>query len=442
MRTRIASAPALLVCAVVHAPLAAQQAPRVRLLNLPSAASKTVFGNVTTVRQLPNGGVLVNDVAKRQLVLLDPNFATATVVLDSSTAGNSYGPRGGALIPYGDSTLFVDAASLSMLVLSPTGTIARVMSVPRSQDASSLVNPAFGTPGFDARGRLVYRASVRPVMPPITMGTSNAQTFSMPDQPDSAAVVATDLVTRKPDTLGYFKIARTKMNITRTDAGATVMPEINPLPVVDEWAVLANGSIAIVRGRDYHVDWLAPDGKITSTPRIPYDWQRMADEDKIAVIDSAKTAYDRLRAAGPAAAARAAEMGSFVTGTRIAISGGGADGMRSALQSARGGVSNATVMLPQATFVTASDLPDYRPVFVGPMALRGDVDGNLWVRTTATRQGAVAGPIYDVINAKGELIDRVQVPAGRTIVGFGTGGAVYLMARDDGGVKVERAAIR
>ncbi|MDB4873922.1 MAG: hypothetical protein JWM41_368 [Gemmatimonadetes bacterium] len=441
MRTRIASASALLVCAAVHAPLGAQKAPRVRLLNLPSAASKTVFGSVTTVRQLLNGGVLVNDVGKRQLVLLDSSLATASVVLDSSTAGNSYGPRGGALIPYGDSTLFVDGASLSMLVLSPSGAIARVMSVPRSQDAPSLVNPAFGSPGFDGKGRLVYRTPVRSALPPITMGASNAQTFSMPEQPDSAAVVAIDLVTRKSDTLGYFKIARTKMNITRTDAGATLMPEINPLQAVDEWAVLPNGSIVIVRGRDYHVDRLAADGKITSNPKIPYEWQRLTDEDKVAVIDSAKTAYDRLRAAGPAAAARAAEMG-FATGTRIAVGGGGADGMRSALEGARAGAANATAVLPPATFVTASELPDYRPVFVGPMAVRGDADGNLWVRTTATRQGAIAGPIYDVINPKGELIDRVQVPAGRTIAGFGTGGAVYLTSRDDGGVKVERAAIR
>ena len=56
----------------------------------------------------------------------------------------------------------------------------------------------------------------------------------------------------------------------------------------------------------------------------------------------------------------------------------------------------------------------------------------------ATRAGSIAGPIYDVVNRKGELVDRVQVSSGRTIVGFGKGGVVYMMARDDKGAWLER----
>jgi hypothetical protein len=43
-----------------------------------------------------------------------------------------------------------------------------------------------------------------------------------------------------------------------------------------------------------------------------------------------------------------------------------------------------------------------------------------------------------VIGQKGELIDRVQIPSGRQIVGFGKGGVVYMMARDDSGAWLER----
>ena len=57
---------------------------------------------------------------------------------------------------------------------------------------------------------------------------------------------------------------------------------------------------------------------------------------------------------------------------------------------------------------------------------------------TVSSPGAIAGPIYDVINAKGEVIDRVQVPPGRQIIGFGKGGVVYLQARDDKGSWIER----
>jgi hypothetical protein len=41
--------------------------------------------------------------------------------------------------------------------------------------------------------------------------------------------------------------------------------------------------------------------------------------------------------------------------------------------------------------------------------------------------------IYDVINSQGALVDRVQIPAGRTIVGFGKGGVAYMVARDKTG---------
>src|SRR5215208_1353207 len=142
------------------------QAPAVHLINAPDASSKPIFGMVTNARQLPGGKVLANDILKRQLVLLDPTFAAAAVVADSASgSANSYGIRPGGMIAYlGDSTLFVDPAGLSMFVLDPEAKIARVASVPRSQDATLLAAPT-GAPGLDAKGRLVYRGSTARMMP-------------------------------------------------------------------------------------------------------------------------------------------------------------------------------------------------------------------------------------------------------------------------------------
>src|SRR3954471_15789329 len=102
-----------LAIAIAAAPLAAQ-APAVRLIAAPDAQSKPVFGLVPAVRQLPGGKVLVNDVAKRPLTLLDPSLASATIVADSmSGLPSSYGVRPGGIIAYtADSTLFVDPAGL------------------------------------------------------------------------------------------------------------------------------------------------------------------------------------------------------------------------------------------------------------------------------------------------------------------------------------------
>ena len=90
------------------------------------------------------------------------------------------------------------------------------------------------------------------------------------------------------------------------------------------------------------------------------------------------------------------------------------------------------------SFVTADELPDYKPPFFVGNA-KADMDGRLWIRTIPTK-GIAGGPVYDVINNKGALIERVQVPADRAIIGFGEGGVVYL--RVGATSKIERASFK
>jgi hypothetical protein len=84
------------------------------------------------------------------------------------------------------------------------------------------------------------------------------------------------------------------------------------------------------------------------------------------------------------------------------------------------------------------DLPDYWPAFVRG-ATRADADGNLWIRTTTTVKGQ---PVYDIVNRRGELVDRVQLPPFRTVAGFGAG-AIYMAVKDASGiVHLERARVK
>jgi hypothetical protein len=95
--------------------------------------------------------------------------------------------------------------------------------------------------------------------------------------------------------------------------------------------------------------------------------------------------------------------------------------------------------MPAPPLPAASDLPDYMPPFMNSSA-RPDADAHVWVRTTTP--GAVAGNVvYDVIDNKGQLIDRVDVPKGMSIVGFGKAGVVYLTQREAYSVRLVRATI-
>lgn len=396
-----------------------RQAPVTRLIAAPDAKSPAILASPVAVRQLPDGRVLVNDILRRQLLLFDHSLANVTVVADSAGGmKNSYGAGPGGIIPFvADSTLLVDPAGLSMFVIDPSGRIARVASVPRSQDAAALGTNTTTSPGLDAKGRLVYRGISR-VKQVVNGGLTIAEF------PDSIDIDRVDLATRRVDTAGFFKISKTNMVITQTEHGVTVGAELNPVQTIDDWAVLADGSIAIVRGLDYHVDIVKGDGALVNAPKIPFDWRPLTDDEKVAVLDSAKRAVDRMIANGNAAAIMSMHGGAAAA----AGHGGGAVGS---------GVGGGKPASPMVKMVSPDALPDYWPPF-GQGAARGDADGNLWVRTTAKRANAIAGAIYDVIDRDGTLIERVQVPPGRQIIGFGKGGVVYMSARDESGAWVER----
>ena len=148
--------------------LAQSSLPPVRQLGPVTAVARDSLGAVSGIRALPNGSLLVNDIISRRVLLFDSTLSLVTVVADTTSAtANAYGVRPGGLIAFhGDSTLFVDPASLSMLLIDANGKIARVMSAPRAQDIAFLIGGPFGSPGFDPSGKLVYRA------PPIAFTSS------------------------------------------------------------------------------------------------------------------------------------------------------------------------------------------------------------------------------------------------------------------------------
>ena len=98
-------------------------------------------------------------------------------------------------------------------------------------------------------------------------------------------------------------------------------------------------------------------------------------------------------------------------------------------------------MPPLADLLRDGPIADYAP----PMrvnATMADLDDNLWILprvSTLSKRGEL---IYDVVNSKGELFERVRVPLGRAIAGFGRGGIVYLTSGDmKNGYYLERSRL-
>ena len=81
---------------------------------------------------------------------------------------------------------------------------------------------------------------------------------------------------------------------------------------------------------------------------------------------------------------------------------------------------------PETEFVSPAEIVDYYPP-MRPGASKADRDGHVWIVTATSAQSLKGELVYDVVNAKGELFQRVRLPLGRSIAGFGPNGVVYLM---------------
>lgn len=481
--------------------------PPVRRIESASALSSEPLGSITTVRQLPNGRLLLNDGTRRRLLMLDSTLSVIKVVLDSLTeVQNAYGTRPGALIAYrGDSTLFVDPATYAMLVIDGDGNIARVRSVPRATDVGYLTMAAVGNgvSSFDAQGRLVYRVPAQAKYP---AGRPSSDIPFIPEQPDSAFVVAINMNTRKLDTLGAVRIPKQIIAFTRSDFGFEVRSTVSPLPLVDEWAVLPDGTVAFVRGRDYRVDYLHSDGSLTSSPKLPFPWVRMEEDEKITFADSVKVAQTRdaqrnfllqmivwsnvLNKPYPTTFSAAPETelppgiprdwilptgmkfppnyiyGCPPNSAGAASAGGAAAGGAAAGTATVTLGASASVGAPASPGCVSSNYssfygsgytppaPTYRPPTFVPVSALPDYKPPIAANAvradadgnlwirTMPMKQTPGGTVYDIVNPAGVMSDRIQLPPSYALVSFGADRIVYLSMRDATGLHLARVRLR
>ena len=375
----------------------------IRPLGQVTAVARDTLGPRIVTRALPDGRVLVGvfafgtpaDPGRRRVKLFDSTLQSYKLIFDSTSM-----PQ---LIRYfGDTTLALDATARSMIVLDGQGKTVRTIAIPKQQDFPGLVG-YIRTPWIDPKGRLVYQGT--PQRPPVASPILR----QIPFLPDSAPIVRGDFDTRKVDTIAMVKIVKPGILEVKEAVGSvSVRAFVDPTSTADEWAMLPDGTIAIVRERDYHIDWIAPDGTRTSTPKMSFEWKRVTDDRKREIIDSLKPTVDTLRSQNPPAT----------------------------IPTPDGPVRLSVDFQP----IPIDKLPEFEAP-IGPGSVRADLEGNLWIvpRITAASTG---GLLYDVVNRKGEIFERVQFPPGVALVGFGPGGVVYLNRVVGNSGFLQRATVR
>jgi hypothetical protein len=399
---------------VVAATTAGAQAPiPIQPIGPILASSTENVGQAVTVRGTSDGHVIVGAGARQRVYAFDSTLKTFTIVVDSGSGTGIVPIRTTGLIPYlGDSTLLPDFGSNALLVLDATGKQVRSMAPPRAQDLLFLGIPAaFGRPGFDSKGRLIYRTQIPPNMQPKPTPSGAQKVEMMPVNPDSSPILRGDFDTRRIDTVAWMKTpsqGRMAMEMKDNPAGGppsiTLHMQVNPFPMADEWSLLSDGSIAIVRAHDYHIDWIDPDGTRRSSAKMPIDWRRYTDDERRQRVDSVKVVMD---------------------------------------QQLKRQMSAMPPGAPQIKF-DVSIVPDSEfPAFWPPIqqgSVLADLDGRLWILPTTSTHVA-NGLTYDVVNRKGDVVERVQLPKDRVLVGFGPHRVVYLTRAEGGSTYLERALL-
>ncbi|HEY6830629.1 MAG TPA: hypothetical protein VI259_27470 [Gemmatimonadaceae bacterium] len=406
--------PVLIFAAAAPATTAVAQAPLpIHQIGPIQASSTENVGQAVTIRATSDGHVIVGAGARQRVYAFDSTLKNFTLVADSGAGTGIIPVRTTGVIPYmGDSTLLPDFGANALLVLDPTGKQVRSMAPPRAQDLMFLGIPAaFGRPGFDPKGRLIYRTQIPPNIRPAPTPSGDQKVAMTPVNPDSAPILRGDFDTRKVDTIAWMKTptqGRMGMEMKENPAGGppsiTMHMMVNPFPMADEWSLLSDGTIAIVRAHDYHIDWIDPDGTHRSSPKMPIDWRRYTDEERHQRVDSLKRVMDEQLKR---------QMGQLPPGSpQIKI---------------------------DVSVVPDSEFPQFWPP-IQQGAVLADLNARLWILPT-TSNNAGNGLTYDVVNRKGDVVERVQLPKDRVLVGFGPHNVIYMTHADGKATYLERALL-
>lgn len=354
---------AAVLCAIpAHVALSQSNSPRLGSIEATADFVKTF---PPSVRELPNRWVLASEASGR-LVLLDSTLQFIRIVVDSAPV---YGGRinHGQLIPWtADTTIYVDGATPFLYIISPLGDLVGTRPVPRPGDQVYL-RRSNGVPARDHAGRIVFAG--------YELG-SDTLTILRVDPVSSGAITP---------------VARTlQLRIADSDL------HIRPIALSDDWAVLTDGSILVLRQGDFTIERYRPGYAFPDSSRIPFVAIPISDSAKASIVDS----VHRL---------------SLNAANNMPLT---ADGMLRRLP----GPHILTEVVP------AGQLPDKYPPFVPNSTISGP-DTTVWItefRNYARKDSVIVSIVFG--GSRFPQRTRITLPPDTQLLGFGKG-VVFLWAR-------------
>jgi hypothetical protein len=166
----------------------------------------------------------------------------------------------------------------------------------------------------------------------------------------------------------------------------------SPWAIKDEWTAATDGWIAVAHNEPYSVDWISPSGVTSPGKLIAFTPVRVTEAEKKRWRDQ--------------------QAGNAATITSTDASG-------------KTEVRRVPVPEPEKW-------PEQMPAFSGPGSIIASPNGSLWIRRLTKAAAEVVS--YDVVDRKGALIERVELPAEHNVIAFGKG-VVYVVRTDDDGLQ-------
>jgi len=349
-------------------------------LGAPTAAFPEDFGAIQSVREMPDGSVLIADPLGGALYSVDLDAATRTQIGTEGQGPGEYRQPDATWALPGDSTLLIDLGNGRMTAMGPDLSFGPTSPLSAGDPRSGLL---IAIPQAVDGGGFVYARSMGGGM--------------MMEPPDSGAVLRIARGTLALDTVATFKLE--DRTITRSGGPNNQNVSMSPVPLSpeDAWGVAADGSVAVARSIDYHVEWFGPDGNVTSGSPKPFD--------PVSIGTSEKEEWSRAETQTGGGLSISVMMNNDQMQTNFGRGGQGRDGDDD---------------------LDRYDWPETKPPFYGGR-LAVDPSNRVWVRRHVE---AGEDATYDLFDRSGEFVATYTLGNNKRVIGFGASG-VYVVSYDE-----------